>query len=431
MSFAAHAAVALENARLFARTQEALADLDAASRQVRAHSEAVERAAHAHDELTDVLLGGGEVSDVARVLAGVLGGTVRVYDDAGREVARTDGPPGDGVAGGDGGQERLDDAVQEARRTGRSVEVDAGGAGPSRYVAVARAGSEHLGTLVLTRPGGPLGLAERRTLERGALVTALVLLFSRTVAEAEERVREELLEDVLRTGTADLRRLRERARLQGADLDGPGAVAVAAVEDGERHRAVAAAARLASTHRGLAGDHEGHVVLVAAGVDPVALGETLRERVARAGVACTVGVAASGGGPDRVAGAYAEARRCLDTLLTLGRSGEVSDPAGLGVARLLLGHNGPEELEQFVAGALGPVLEYDERRGTDLLGTLEAWYESGERQGEAARRLHVHPNTVAQRVERLTGLLGEDWRDPARGLDLRLAVRLVRLAGGR
>ena len=39
--------------------------------------------------------------------------------------------------------------------------------------------------------------------------------------------------------------------------------------------------------------------------------------------------------------AHAEARRCLDTLRTLGRTGEVSDPAGLGLTRLLLGENAP------------------------------------------------------------------------------------------
>jgi hypothetical protein len=419
MSFAAHAAVALENARLFARTQQALAELDAANRQVRAHAEAVEQAAHAHDALTDVLLRGGGVEEVAAVLADVLGGEVRVYDDRVREVASTGDGPGPETAG-------LEEAIDEARRSGRSVEVP--GEDPA-YVAVARAGSEHLGTVVLTGRAEPLALAERRTLERGALVTALVLLFSRTVAEAEERVRGELLADLLTPGAVDERRLRDRARLQGADLDAAGAVAVAAVPDGERHRAAATASRLATDHAGLAADHGGHVVVLAAGLEPLELGRRLQEQAAFS-AASTIGVAASTGGPAATAAAYREARRCLEALLTLGRVGEVSDPAGLGVARLLLGHNGPEELAGFVQRSLGPVLEYDARRGTDLLGTLAAWYDAGERQTETARRLHVHPNTVAQRLERLSGLLGQDWRDPDRGLDLRLAVQLVRLSNG-
>jgi DNA-binding PucR family transcriptional regulator len=127
--------------------------------------------------------------------------------------------------------------------------------------------------------------------------------------------------------------------------------------------------------------------------------------------------------------AHAEARRCLDTLVRLGRRGEVSDPAGLGVARLLLGDNEPEHVTAFVEATVGPVREWDERRGTGLVETLEAWFASGGRLKETAGVLHVHPNTVTQRLERVTELLGQGWRDPGRALDLQLALRLARLQG--
>src|SRR6476469_2989781 len=66
-SFAAHAVVALENARLFA-------ELDEANRSLTRHTRAVDAAALAHDRLTDRLVGGGGVAEVAEVLSGVLGG---------------------------------------------------------------------------------------------------------------------------------------------------------------------------------------------------------------------------------------------------------------------------------------------------------------------------------------------------------------------
>jgi sugar diacid utilization regulator len=295
---------------------------------------------------------------------------------------------------------------------------------------VALAGTEHLGTLVLHDVTEPLDTAARRTLERGALVTALVLLFGRSVAEAEDRVRGELLSDLLERRDPDEVRLRERARRQGADLAGDTAVAVALVEGVERHRAAQVAARLAGELRGLAGEHDGRVVLVAPADDPLAVARQLHDRVDAAGGRSTVGVARGTGGPVGVADAYPEARRCLDTLLTLGRSGEVSDPAGLGLARLLLGQNGPEELAAFIESAVGPVLAYDERRGTGLVATLEAWFAAGARPAETAKRLHVHPNTVAQRLDRIGTLLGDDWRDPGRALDVQLALRLSRLRRG-
>ncbi len=409
-SFAAHAAVALENARLFEQ-------IDRANRQVRAQAEAVEVAASAHDKLTDVLLHGGGVADVAAVVADVLHGSVVVLDSEGHRLA------------GEGADELVDDldqAVDEARASGRSVKVS----GPA-YVAVALAGSEHLGTLLLHGTSTELGLADRRTLERGALVTALVLLFSRSVAEAEERVRGELLSDLIERRDLDETRLRERARRQHADLDGPTVVAVAAVEGVERHRAAQVAARLGGELQGLAGEHDGLVVLVAPSADePLGVGRQLLDRVVAAGGSCTVGVAEALAGPTEVAGAYVEARRCLDTLITLGRSGDVSDPAGLGLARLLLGKNGPDELDAFIETMVGPVLAYDARRGTELVATLEAWFAAGSRPAETAKQLHVHPNTVAQRLDRVGTLLGDDWRDPARGLDVQLALRLYRLRAG-
>ena len=208
-------------------------------------------------------------------------------------------------------------------------------------------------------------------------------------------------------------------------------VAVAAVEGLDRHRAAQVAARLGGELQGLAGEHDGRVVLVAPApdhdLDALLVGRQLHERVQAAGGSCTVGVAPVTSGPTDVAAAFGEARRCLDTLVTLGRTGEVSDPAGLGLARLLLGQNGPGELDEFIESLVGPVLAYDERRGTELVGTLEAWFAAGSRPAETAKRLHVHPNTVAQRLDRISTLLGEDWRDPARGLDVQLALRLYRL----
>ena len=82
--------------------------------------------------------------------------------------------------------------------SGRSVVVDGG------LVAAALAGTEHLATLVVRRDE-PLDLAGRRTLERGALVTALVLLFERSVSDAEERLGGQLLVDLLEADDGDTR----------------------------------------------------------------------------------------------------------------------------------------------------------------------------------------------------------------------------------
>ena len=408
-SFAAHAAIALENARLFEQARAAVAAADEANAELRARSEATERAAHAHDLLTDVLLHGGGVVEVADVLAQVLGDRLAVYDDEGRLLAGEEtGAKTDG----------LEDAVDQAKTSGRCVQTSDGA-----WVAVAAAGEEHLGTLVLNATE-PLDLPERRTLERGALVTALVLLFGRIEAEAESRVRGELLSDLVSGRDLDPDRLLQRARQQGADLDADLAIAVAdpmaEVDDQPLARV---ASSLARELHGLGGVHEGQVLVLAPG-DPLEVGGQLRKRLGDA----TVGVALSTGGVDQIRSAWRDAQRSLFTLIRLGRVGEVSDPAGLGLATLLLGENSPTELEEFINRTIGPVLSYDRTRHTQLTETLEAWFECDGAVREAARRLHVHPNTVAQRIERVTQLLGgARWREPGRKLDVQLALQLMRL----
>jgi GAF domain-containing protein len=405
-SFAAHAVVALENARLFA-------ELDEANRSLTRHTEAVDAAALAHDRLTDLLLSGGGVAEVVDVLSAVLEGAVSVWTPAGDLQAGED--PGLAWAG----------AVPTAVSSGRSVVVDGG------LVAAALAGTEHLATLVLRRDE-PLDLAGRRTLERGALVTALVLLFARSVTDAEERLGGQLLVDLLEAGAESRERLRDRVRRHSASLDGPVVVAAASIDGVDRHRASRAAVALARRMSGLAGEHRGAVVLVAPSEDAHHVGGELQSVVHHLGGTATVGVAATTDAlhGDRLVTAHDEARRCLDTLVRLGRRGEVSDPPGLGVARLLLGDNEPEHVTAFIETMLGPVRAWDARRGTGLVETLEAWFATGGHLKDTAAALHLHPNTVTQRLDRVGELLGEGWREPGRALDLQLALRLARLQGG-
>ena len=77
-----------------------------------------------------------------------------------------------------------------------------------------------------------------------------------------------------------------------------------------------------------------------------------------------------------------------------------------------------EGLERLVA--------YQRRRGTELLGTLEAFLEHQGNIAQTARKLYMHPNTLRQRLVRIERVAGldldsEDW------LSLAMAVKAVKL----
>ncbi|CCG05503.1 Transcriptional regulator, CdaR family [Blastococcus saxobsidens DD2] len=412
-SLAAHAAIALDNARLLDETRAALDELSAASRELRAHTASVERAAGAHDRFIDVVLRGGGVEDVAAAVTEALGGSITVLDEDGRSgTTGTDtaapGLPPDPAA-----------ALALARSTGRTVRDG------SWWTAAVTVDSELLGGLVLHREE-ELSDWEQRVLERAALVTALLLLTRRTAGEAENRVRGELLEELLSTALRDSDGLRERARRLGTDLDRAHAVVVARVEARCRPRALAAATHLAATRSGLAGVYDGCVVLCLPDLAPGAAAAMVRRELAAAGSGVvTVGGAGPARGPGDVATAHAEAARCAATLVALGRTGGSASADELGFFGLLVGEG--RDVDGFVQATLAPVLEYDAKRRTDLVATLEAFFDAGNSPARAADALGVHVNTVTQRLDRVGRLLGKEWSSPGRALEVQLALQLHRL----
>ncbi|WP_431916756.1 helix-turn-helix domain-containing protein [Nonomuraea jabiensis] len=416
-SLAAHAAVAIDNARLLQETRNALEELSHAHRTARAHGEAVERAALAHDRMTSLVLRGGGIEDVAAVVTDVLGGSLAVLDDLGRPLTGDVGELAELDAG-------VFESAQASRALGRTVRRG------DLLIASVDVGGEPLCTLILRSDD-----ADERILERAALVCALLLLFRRSVAEAEGRVRGELLDDLIsRPGSPGLA---DRARRLGVDLSAPHVVVVVRHE-GQRERAAFWASSQATLRHGLAAGRAGEVVLLLPGDNAGGIAQRVAAELsaslqvpatAGASKVCLPGATARplGGGPGAgdVAASYQEARRCAEALIALGRAGDGASAAELGFVGLLVGDG--RDVHGFVGRVLGAVIDYDARRGTALADTLAAYFGSGGSPSRTAEAMHIHVNTVTQRLDRIGKLLGDGWLEPERALEIQLALRLHRL----
>ncbi|WP_437039827.1 helix-turn-helix domain-containing protein [Streptomyces sp. enrichment culture] len=413
-SFAALAAAAIDTANLLAETRSALAGLERANEIIRDRSGVIERASDIHDRLAELVLRGGGVHDVAAAVSQVLDGTVTFTEAAGAP----------------------EHALEASRADGHVVRHK------DDWIAAVAAGDELFGALVLHGHPG-LDPVDQLTLERAAMVTSLLLLARRSAAEAEQRVRGELLDDLLDARDRDPRLLNDRARRLHADLAAAHVVLVARLdvtaadadqEADARRRLWAAASHLAATRHGLAAARDGGTVLLL----PLADGDgatDLARRTARhlgraVHEAVTVGASAPvrdlAARPDAVAAAHTEAGRCLDALRLLGRSGDGAAAEDFGFLGLLLA--GEQNVPGFVERTIGQVVAYDERRGTELVRTLDAYFACGMSPARTKEALHVHVNTVAQRLDRVGRLLGDDWQSPERALEIQLALRLHRLS---
>ncbi|WP_201007243.1 PucR family transcriptional regulator [Paenibacillus glycanilyticus] len=88
----------------------------------------------------------------------------------------------------------------------------------------------------------------------------------------------------------------------------------------------------------------------------------------------------------------------------------------------------PEDsMRHYCRHVLGPLLDSDSTGAQDMLQTLEAFVGNEGLLGDTARQLYVHRNTVSYRLEKMSELLGLDFKKPNDFMKLRLAVLFLRM----
>ncbi|OUZ12313.1 hypothetical protein BHE97_02490 [Aeromicrobium sp. PE09-221] len=416
-AFADHAASVLNSARLLRRSHEAAERAEQAYAELEDHVASVERASVVHERLTSVVVSGGGIADVAAALAGALERPVVVLDARLRHLA---GHPAERPATPIGPS--LGDAIARSRRTGRCVDLDDTGA----WTVVALTGTESLlGAIAASAGAETFGPVERRMLERAAHIASLLSL-QRDAVEAAAAERHSRVLSALLDGsdphaadpTGELRTLAGEI----------GSAAVVQVPDGESATLLHHVVDLVGqdgifTFRGR------HLVVAWVGEDPHARTETLRESLEallrRPVVAVTAPAPTS---PSDLARAVATAQNALSVLPSLDVSG-VTVSADAYAPYVGLFSDEPGAAARFVDAMLGPVIDWDSRRHTDLVRTLAAYFAHGESGSAAARVLHVHKNTVQQRLERVVTLTDGRWSDAEFRFRLHAAVRLHGLRG--
>ena len=97
----------------------------------------------------------------------------------------------------------------------------------------------------------------------------------------------------------------------------------------------------------------------------------------------------------------------------------------IGVQRILMGWFSSDDFAQYATSVLEPLTAQDAE--SDLVRTLEVFLDSNCSTSEAAQMLKVHRNTVANRIRRITEILGVGLDEPETRLSLQLACRMARL----
>jgi sugar diacid utilization regulator len=99
----------------------------------------------------------------------------------------------------------------------------------------------------------------------------------------------------------------------------------------------------------------------------------------------------------------------------------------LGVYRYLYKIAHMDDLRDVYQDQIALIDNYDRRKNTDLLDTLETYLECAGNLTKTSERLFVHRNTLIQRLERLQSLCDIDLQDRANWLTLQVAIKVYKL----
>lgn len=392
----------------------ALADVTAAvlDALLGAQRQRLERVLDIHQRFTRIVLAGGGLPEITAALHDLLGCTIAVVDPDGEllVVVPSDASDADQV----------------------------GAPGAATVTEAIRAGDHHYGTIVAVSAGDAVREDAAMALERAAMAVAMRQAQAAAVAEAEERFAAVTLEELISGHTGSALEIAERAASFGWDLARPRAVLLASIDPPTPTEVLAPAlATIAAAARATLGRDAivwRRTATIAALVMPEGDEPGERRRIAEAlrqeldarlrNVTVSIGVGRRVADPHDLTESFVEASRAVDVgRWAKGRHvTEVFDDLGL---ERLLAATPQVELSDFVRHAIGPLYDHDRAHGGELVDTLAAWLET-RNMAEAARRMHVHYNTLKNRLERIEAILGPVVGDAARALECEVAIHVAR-----
>ncbi|MFI6004303.1 helix-turn-helix domain-containing protein [Streptomyces sp. NPDC051366] len=412
-SLADLATVAIEKARLLEQTRYEVVELEQDTSRAMDSSTTARQLRETHGRLLDLVLQGGGLGNLAAEAVKGLEGTLLVRDAAGRNLTCPGGEPPE-----------LDESEIRTVLLDAHTDRQPRSTGDGVWVASVAAGDEMLGTLILVCDE-PATDRQIQLLALTAQVTAVVLLMEQGMAAAEGHMRDEFFHDLLRGTSLSPVQIAEQSRRLALDLDEPHVIVIARPEGGVQGRVLAWAASYANRHHGLKSVDGDIVVLLLPGTQAGAIARTASKELSEVlGKPVTAGSAGPVDDPAGIVHLYQEARRVLDAVAALTGPGSTASPEELGFLGVLLSEK--PNIAGFINDTIGPVLDYDDQQYTELIRTMEAYFASANSPSRAAESLHVHPNTVSRRLERITEILGEDWQKPNQALQVQLALQLQR-----
>ncbi len=430
-ALAHHAALALENARLYEEAVSAARSSEDAKAVAEGLYKDLLLVNKLHEALTDVLLAGQGVSGVARSLASTLNVGIVITDRSHFLLTQTNPLGIEALSADDRGclaQSLIGHPDVRAAILRSSSDYKATPLGAFNWILCPVAAREELlGYIWAMLPAGREATDVLRTaIEQAARAVALEMLRDRAALEGEARLRREFLDDLLNEHPVPIDVLRHRARQVWHSFSVPHRPFIGRISCSPEviYSLERARETIADTRPGDFVSIYGDRLI---GLLPISEPEEAQSQLQRVVLALDkIGIKANlvvGGicsNLDEDRRVIKKARELQDLLFSPS-SDRILWLEQLEVLTALFEPSAGPRLQTFIESALAPVLKLESRQSATLLKTLDVYYQSVGNRAETARKLGVHINTLYRRLERLSELVGP-LDDPVRAVPLQVAI---------
>lgn len=287
-------------------------------------------------------------------------------------------------------------------------------------------------------------------LEQVAIVAALERIRAKEVEQIKLRVRKDFFDDLLSGNIDSLNAIRSMAEIHGLDFDSDYRCMIVRYGDTptlweqqllhqEQFRiaaeqimtAITKAAEEAAVNAVTLPQGLQFVVLVELGPSAKSRAEIIprmAQRIADAfpaesqdsRVFVVVGHAVS-----TVAEVY-KSYRSAQNGIRLARASGLKDPVismdDLAVFQLLSENIDKGVLRSFCRSSIGALLDYDQQHDSQLVETLDKYFQHNGNISDAAKAMYIHRNTCIYRIEKVKSLLNTELKNPNKLLELQLAL---------
>lgn len=413
---------ALANAELHRREREQAGQLQRLNAELSASVTRLRQQTSVHEVLSSMSASGAGEPGIAHALHQLTGLPVAIEDRFGNLRAWS-GPGRPKPYPKPGGRER-EEVLRRAAAIPHPVRVK------DRLISLVKPRHEVLGVLALVDPGGAAGDHEMFALEYGTTVLALELSHQRNLAEVELRLHRDFVDDLI-AGTDD-ESAYARADAIGHDLRGAHHVVVLRWRGRQTDDDVAEAAVRTATAlqlNSLVSRRSDAVVLLVQGrPDGHVLHRALSGTLGTP--AGAIGIGGQCDGPTDFPRSYSEAMRALNIRQKSRTPDGVTSFEQLGVYRILDAGQNRAEVWVFVQEWLGPLLDYDRAKNSELVRTLSLYLECGGNYNETAAALTIHRSTLRYRLGRIREITDFDLNDVDSRLNLHVATRAWQVLSG-